>query len=167
MYCFAVYGHCHQALYASVVLIDIERVKDFSLLLLALGGGRLGFCGSILHLFIRLGLLRLLGLFLSLALGLLFGALLGRLFLLSLQDSLALGLDLLLVPLDDGTSNEADLIQLGNVDGLGSVLALLVEPVLCRALASSSCFHTEHVLTSMSVSLARSLSFSSSLANSA
>lgn len=116
---------------------DIERVKDFSsslLLLLALSGGRLAFCGSILHLLIRLGLLRLLGLFLRLALGLLFGALLGRLFLLGLQDSLALGLDLLLVPLDDGTSDEADLIQLGNVDGLGSVLALLVEPVLRSAL---------------------------------
>jgi hypothetical protein len=128
---------CHKALYATVVLIDIERVKDFSsLLVLALGGGRLAFCGSILHLLVRLGLLRLLGLFLRLALGLLFGALLGGLFLLGLQDGLALALELLLVPLDDGTSDEADLIQLGNVDGLGSVFTLLVEPILCRTSAS-------------------------------
>lgn len=44
--------------------------------------------------------------------------------------SLPLLLDLVEVSLGNWTSNGADLIDLGNVDGLGGVLTLLVKPIL-------------------------------------
>ena len=66
------------------------------------------------------------------------GALLGvrlclslrRGFFLSFDDGLSLGLDLVLVALDDGPRHEADLVHLGDVGGFGGVFAVLVEPVL-------------------------------------
>lgn len=70
-----------------------------------------------------------------LGLGLLAGLVLGRLLgcplgvHLSLY-RLALGLDLLEMSLDDGAGQGADLVNLGDVDSLGGVLALLVQPVL-------------------------------------
>lgn len=92
---------------------------------LALG---LAFGGGILHLGIALG--ALLGGLLFGLLGLELGATLSGGLLLGLTDSITLGLDLLLVALDDRAGDEADVIHLGNVDGLGGVLAFLVEPVL-------------------------------------
>lgn len=56
-----------------------------------------------------------------------FGSLLG---IDAFLDSLSLSLDFLKVTLDDGAGHGANLINLGNVDALGGVLALVVEPVL-------------------------------------
>jgi hypothetical protein len=123
-------------------LIPVHQVDslgkiDNLLLLLALSRGSLTL-GSVLHLGIAglggelllvllLGLLKILsGLLHSLELG----ALLGSGLLLGLADGSALLLLLLLVALDDGAGNEPDFIHLGDVDGLGGVLALLVQPVL-------------------------------------
>lgn len=69
-------------------------------------------------------------LLLCLAHSLALGGLLGCLLLLDLEDGLALGLNVVLVALDDGTGDAADLVDLGNVDGLGCVFAFVVEPVL-------------------------------------
>lgn len=74
-----------------------------------------------------LGLPEVLG---SLLHGLELGALLGSGLLLGLEDSGTLLLDLLLVALDDRAGDEAELVHLGDVDGLGGVLTLLVQPVL-------------------------------------
>lgn len=95
--------------------------------LLLLLGLSLAFGRGILHLGITLG--GLLGVLFGL-LGLELGATLSGGLLVSLADSLTLGLDLLLVALDDGAGDEADFIHLGDVDRLGGVLAILVEPVL-------------------------------------
>lgn len=70
-----------------------------------------------------------------LGLGLLAGLLLGRLLGCPLGVDLglyrlALGLNLLEMPLDDGAGQGADLVNLGDVDGLGGVLTVLVQPVL-------------------------------------
>src|SRR4051812_30895446 len=97
-------------------------------LLLVLGG-------SVLHLGVTLSVLP--GVLLVLGGGVLggllgseLGAALGGGGLLSLTDNLALGLDLLLVALDDGAGDEADFIHLGDIDGLGGVVAILIKPVL-------------------------------------
>jgi hypothetical protein len=79
------------------------------------------------------------------------------------------GLDLLEVALDDGASQRADLVHLGDVDGLGGVVTLVIEPVLVLLLAS---FVARLVvfwpkLTSVAMSFSRIFSFSSSLARSA
>lgn len=99
--------------------------------LLLLLGLDLTLGGRILHLSVALGLLLLglLSVLLSL-LGLELGTALSGGLLLSLQDGLTLRVDLLLVALNDGTGNEADVIHLGDVDGLGGVITLLVQPVL-------------------------------------
>lgn len=114
-------------------LIGAKLFFAAGLLLLFLGGSGLTLGWCILHLRVGLGVLlgflRLLGL-LGLALGLLLSTPLGGLFLLGLQDGLALGIGLLLVPLDDGADDEADIVHLGNVHGLGGVLTVFVEPVL-------------------------------------
>lgn len=83
--------------------------------------GRIGIC----H-------LRVLGTLLGLlSLGLLARLLLGSLLGLNLGlDRLPVGLDLFKVSLDDGAGQCTDLVNLGDVDGLGSVLAILVQPVL-------------------------------------
>lgn len=111
-----------------------ETFFAVGLLLLFLSGSGLTLGWCVLHLRVGLGLLlgflRLLGFLLSLALGLLLSTLLGELFLLGLQDSLTLSIGLLLVTLDDGAGNEADIVHLGDVNGLGGVLAVFVEPVL-------------------------------------
>ena len=69
-----------------------------------------------------------------LLLGLLDGFLLGALllggFFLGLEGGLALLFELVEVALGDGAADGADLVDLGLVDGLGGVLALVVEPVL-------------------------------------
>lgn len=96
------------------------------LLLLSLSLG-LAFGGGILHLGITLG--GLLGVLFGL-LGLNLGATLSGGLLVSLADGVTLGLDLLLVALDNGAGDEADVVHLGDVDRLGGVLAILVEPVL-------------------------------------
>lgn len=108
-----------------------EGKETCLLLLLGLtGGSGVTASGSILHIGVILGLLRgllsLLGLFLGLALGLELSALLGSSLLLGLLDGLALGIHLLSVALDNGTSDEANLIKLGHVNGLGGILALLI-----------------------------------------
>lgn len=118
-----------------LVPLHQRRSKALLLLLLRLALGSLALSGSILHLGVALGgllrlLLSLLGFLLGLLLGLELGTLLSGGLLLGLQDGLALGLDLLLVALDDRAGDEADLVHLGDVDGLGGVLALLVQPVL-------------------------------------
>jgi hypothetical protein len=95
-------------------------------------------CGiGVLHLGIVVG--TLLGALLGL--GLLAGLLLSRLLScpLGLHSGLyrlALCLDLFEMTLDDGTGQGANLVNLGDVDSLGGVLALLVQPVLCRLSAS-------------------------------
>jgi len=103
--------------------------------LLAFGGGSRG----VLHLrvsplgfllLLLLLLLRLLLGFLFRFLGLLLGALPRGLLLGGLDGGLAFGLELVLVTLDDGARDEADLLHLRDVDGLGGVLTLVVEPVL-------------------------------------
>ena len=76
--------------------------------------------GGILHLGIALGVL----------LGVKFGASPSGGFLFGLADGIALSLDLLLVALDDGAGDEADVVHLGDVDRLGGVLAILVQPIL-------------------------------------
>jgi len=43
---------------------------------------------------------------------------------------LPLSLELVLVALDDGTGDEADLVHLGDVGGFGGVFAVFVEPAL-------------------------------------
>ena len=75
-----------------------------------------------------LDFLRLVGLGSLARLGL--GGLLGPLGLNPGLYRLALGLDLLEVALDDGPGQSADLAHLGHVDGLGGIVALVVEPVL-------------------------------------
>lgn len=115
-------------------LIGAKLFFAVGLLLLFLSGSGLTLGWCVLHLRVGLGLLlgflRLLGLLLGLTLGLLLSTLLGELFLLGLQDGLTLSISLLLVTLDNGADNEADIIHLGNVNRLGSVLAVFVEPVL-------------------------------------
>ena len=96
------------------------------LLLVSLLG--LAFGGGILHLGIALGVL--LGGLLFGLLGLELGAALSGSLLLGLADGVTLSLDLLLVALDDRAGDEADVVHLGNVDGLDGVLTFLVEPVL-------------------------------------
>lgn len=70
-----------------------------------------------------LGLSLLAGLFLGRLLGCPLGIHLGLY-------RLALGLDLLEMSLDDGAGQGADLVNLGDVDSLGGVLTILVQPVL-------------------------------------
>jgi hypothetical protein len=118
-------GHIqtHMQKRKSIIHSDLLLVRS----LLARGRG-------ILHLSIALGLLGiLLGLLssvFSLLLGFELGALLGSSLLVGLADGLALGLGLLLVALDDGSGDEANVVHLGDVDRLCGVLAVLVEPVL-------------------------------------
>lgn len=81
---------------------------------------------GVLHLLVA-GCLVTLG---SLA-GLLFGGLLRSLLGLNARlHGLAVGLDLLEVSLDDGASLSTELLQLGDVDALGGILALVIKPVL-------------------------------------
>lgn len=132
-----------------------------------LNGIRLGGL-SVRHLgvlLLWLGGVALLGLglaLLALDLGLLGGGLL--LPLLALFRLLLL--ELVVVSLDDGAGDGADVLLLGDVLCLGSVLAVLVQPVLgdvsVAFAQTASAF-----LTSICSSLALSLDFSSSLANSA
>lgn len=96
------------------------------LLLLSLSLG-LAFGGGILHLGITLG--GLLGVLFGL-LGLDLSATLGGGLLVGLADGVTLGLNLLLIALDNGAGNEADVVHLGDVDGLDGVLTVFVEPVL-------------------------------------
>lgn len=112
--------HCH-----------IIYEKFFQLLLLLLfSRSRLTLRRHILH--FRVGclllsfFLGLLGLLLRFPLGFGLSALLGGGLLLCLQDSLAFGLELVLVALDDRTRNEADLVDLSNVDRLCGVFTFLV-----------------------------------------
>lgn len=90
---------------------------------------------SILHVLV-LGCLRcfssLLRLLFSLSLGCDFGHLLCGLCFLFGDDSCALLLDAISVSLDDWSCNRADLLDLRNIDGLGGVLAFIVEPVLFK-----------------------------------
>lgn len=98
--------------------------------LFGVGGGVLGRGAvSILHLGVGTTLGGLFGLG-SLARLFLSGLLSSLLGLDALLDGLALGLDLFKVALDDGAGHGADLVNLGNVDALGGILALIVEPVL-------------------------------------
>jgi hypothetical protein len=120
------------------------------------------------HLSVLLFCLGCLALCLGLGLALLalnLGLLLGVLLLVLLHDRLALALDLVVVALDDGAGNGTDVIPLGDVLGLGGVLTLVVQPVLERVSYIRSGRSLR--LTSMVSSLAESLDFSSSLANSA
>lgn len=108
-----------------------ELRRPFSLSLFGVGSGVLGGGTgvSVLHLGVGSALGGLLGLssLASLLLSGSFGSLLG---LDALLDGLALGLDLFKVALDDGAGHGADLVHLGDVDALGGVLALIVQPVL-------------------------------------
>lgn len=70
------------------------------------------------------------GISLSVLLGLKFGASPSGGFLIGLADGVALGLGLLLVALDDRAGDEADVVHLGNVDRLGGVFTIFVQPIL-------------------------------------
>lgn len=100
------------------------RVYDFlSLLddrLLSIGIG---------HLLVLSTLGGLLGSLLGLA-SLLLSLLGGLLGLELLEEGLPLSLNLVEVALDDGAGKGADLFDLGDVDGLGGIVTLIVEPVL-------------------------------------
>lgn len=95
-------------------------------------------CVGIRHLFVLGALLcTLLGL--GSPPGLLLGGLLGGLLGLDArEDGLPLGLDLLKVALHDGAGHGTELVHLGDVDALGGIVALVIEPVL-RGIVSSSC----------------------------
>lgn len=75
-------------------------------------------------------LLGLLLVFLDLPLGLLLRTPGSCNLLFSLELGLTLLLKLVVVTLNDGASNGTDLLNLGDVDGLGGILTLFVEPVL-------------------------------------
>lgn len=88
---------------------------------------------SILHVLVfgRLGCFSsLLCLLLGLSLGCDLGHLLCGLCFLLGGDSRSLLLDAVSVSLDDWSCDGTDLLDLGDVDGLGGVLAFVVEPVL-------------------------------------
>lgn len=117
----------------------VRRFQIDRLLFLALRvlGGCLALGRSIFHLGVGLllsllGLFSLLGFLLGLALGLFLGALLRSLLFLGLFKSLTLSVELLPVALNDRASDEANLVELGYVDGLCGVITLFVEPVLER-----------------------------------
>lgn len=85
----------------------------------------------ILHLSILfLRLFRLLRLFLCLLPRLDLCPLLRGLLLFDLQYRLPLFFDLVLIAADDRSSNEADFVNLGNVDATSGVFAFVIKPIL-------------------------------------
>jgi hypothetical protein len=118
----------HNPGHVSFTLLAYDSSTTFLRLLNGVGLGGLRIChlcvlllggGSVALLGLRLALL-------ALDLGLLGGGLL--LPLLALFRLLLL--ELVVVALDDGAGNGADVLLLGDVEGLGGVLAVLVQPVL-------------------------------------
>lgn len=108
----------------------LDHLRVASLLNLGLGGVGVG------HLLVLGGFClspRGLGSLASLLLG---GALSGAVGLKLGLQGLALGLDLVEVTLDDGAGQGADLVNLGDIDGLGGVITLVIEPVLFVLLAT-------------------------------
>jgi hypothetical protein len=59
-----------------------------------------------------------------------FFALFGSSFLVDLESGLTILLDLLLIPANDHTRNESDLIHLRNIRSFGGVFAFVIEPIL-------------------------------------
>lgn len=110
--------HSTLLLESTLCLVGILHLRVLVLLSLALGG-HLGSGGG------GSGLLLL-----SLLDSFLLGTLLGGGLFLSLEGGLTLLLELVEVALGNGTTNGADLVDLGLVDSLGGVIALIVEPVL-------------------------------------
>lgn len=90
---------------------------------------------GVLHLLVGVSSLRLVGLS-SLASLFLSGSFGSFLSLGSLLDGSSLSIDFLKVTLNDGTSHSSDLVDLGDVDALSSVVTLIVQPVLQKELVS-------------------------------
>lgn len=102
-----------------------------------------------------------------------FGSILG---INAFLESASLLLYFVEVALNDRSSEGPQLVQFGNIDALGSIVALIIQPVLAAVSLVSlhydyshqaHCLIMDKVLTSATSSLPLMLVFSSSLANSA